>query len=199
MMPCDNDFPSSLSNEDLARHIKGNDRARANQCMSELYRREMQLMVKVALYIVKDCDLAEDLAHECFMEKVVVRRLNQYSEGNVGSWLRVCVRHQCYTDFRRRANRTVHQDVDDERYRDATNAVEIEDVAINQLTFNCAWEKFRKTATEYELAVMDEFLDKRKVSLVADAMGLPPKTVTNMLCKARKRFLSLLIECGQDQ
>ena len=199
MMPIDNDFPSSLSHEDLVRHIKGHDPARANQCMSELYRREMQPMVKAALPIVKDCDLAEDMAHDCFMEKVVVRRLDQYSEGNVSSWLRVCVRNQCYTYFRKRANRTVHQDVDDERRSGATIVGSIEDVLINQLTFNCAWEKFRRTATKYELAVMDEFLDKRKVGLVADAMGLPSEAVSNMLFKARKRLTSLLIECGQGQ
>lgn len=198
-MPIDNDFPSSLSHEDLVRHIKGHDPARANQCMSELYRREMQPMVKVALLYVEDCDLAEDLAHDCFMEKVVVRRLDQYSEGNIGSWLRVCVRNQCYTYFRKRANRTDQKGVDDERLSGATIVGSVEDVLINRLTFNCAWDKFRRTATKSELAVMEEFLDKRKVSLVADAMGLPPEAVSHTLYRARRRFSSLLIECGQSQ
>ena len=168
--------------------------------IEELYQRVMQTLIAVALKITPDCDTAEDIAHEVFVDKVVARHLSEYHDGNFMGWLCTCVQNRCKSYHRSAAQR--HEQPMDEASIDGLFAdrhqPSLETATVNELALQCAWAKFDREASDLEKQTLMLYLQMEEVKLVAELMGRSAEQVSSTLYKARKRLARLLVECGHD-
>ena len=166
--------------------------------IGELYQRVMQKLIAVALRNVADCDTAEDIAHEVFVEKVVVRHLSEYSDGNFMGWLCTCVQNRCKSYHKSAVQRREQLTDDDslDGMRSDRQAASPEVEALNDLAFQSAWARFDQEASDLEKQTLILYLQMEEVKVVAEVMARPADQVSNILYKARKRLARLLAECG---
>ena len=168
--------------------------------IEELYQRVMPVLIAMALKITPDCDTAEDIAHEVFVEKVVAKHLSEYHDGNFMGWLCTCVQNRCRSFHRSAAQR--HEQQMDEASVDTLSAARhqpsLEATMVNELALQCAWAKFDQEASDLEKQTLMLYLQMEEVKLVAEVMARSAEQVSNTLYKARKRLAKLLVECGHN-
>ena len=168
--------------------------------IEELYGRVMPTLIGAAQKIMPDCDTAEDMAHDVFVEKVVSRHLSEYQDGNFIGWLCTCVQNRCKSFHRLAAQR--HEMQMDDAGLDALSADRdpsgLETTMMNELAWQCAWAKFDREATALEKQTLMLYLQMEEVKLVAAFMERSAEQVSSTLYKARQRLARLLAECGHS-
>lgn len=169
--------------------------------IGELYERVMPTLIATALKITPDCDTAEDIAHDVFVEKVVSKHLSEYQDGNFMGWLCTCVQNRCKS-FHRLATQRHEMQMDDASLdtlsadRDQTS---LETTTMNELAWQCAWAKFDREATALEKQTLILYLQMEEVKQVAAFMDRSAEQVSSTLYKARQRLARLLVECGHNE
>jgi RNA polymerase sigma factor (sigma-70 family) len=188
-----------LSIQELASSIRtepGNDAF----LIEELYQRVMPTLITVALKITPDCDTAEDIAHEVFVDKVVAKHLSEYHDGNFMGWLCTCVQNRCKSFYRLAAQR--HEQSMDDASLDSLSAdrhePSLEATMVNELAWQCAWAKFDREASILEKQTLMLYLQMEEVKLVAEVMDRSAEQVSSTLYKARQRLARFLVECGHN-
>jgi RNA polymerase sigma factor (sigma-70 family) len=173
---------------------KGVDKQFLSGVIDQLYRELVPEMVAECTRHGLDCDDAEDLAHEVFEEKVILRRLAEYQPtGSLRAWLRICTRNRCRDRQRHRSRRNiVPLDESDESDRDPSDFV-CDLLALS--VWEDVYNRFATAASELENEVLLLFIETNDVQEVAERTRRAPTNISKILYKARQK----LRKCLEDE
>ncbi len=172
---------------DIQQHLDGR---RYREAFELLVDRFQNKVFRLALSLVRDETLAQDLAQEVFLK--VWKALPGYQgEALLSTWIYAISRNTCLTELRRRAaRRTVSlSEPAVEDALDSISALQANDPEAGaemdvQAMLEGLPEKYRRVITLF-------YLEQRSYEEVGARLGLPLGTVKTFLYRAKKALLKL--------
>lgn len=176
-----------LMEADIRQHLDGR---RYREAFELLVDRFQNKVFRLALSLVRDETLAQDLAQEVFMK--IWKALPGYQgEASLSTWIYAISRNTCLTELKRRAaRRTVSlSEPAVEDALDSISALQANDPEAGaemdvQAMLEGLPEKYRRVITLF-------YLEQRSYEEVGALLGLPLGTVKTFLYRAKKELLKL--------
>lgn len=189
----------ALSDQDVARHaVQGREAA-----YRELIRRYQRPVFSLVYRMVRDRELAEDLAQETFIK--VLNAIDSYRpEYKFSSWIFKIANNAAIDQLRRRGLNTLS--LDGSPHAESADAIEattlqISDGAENQLDEVASRElgsqievAINQLRPEYRSCIILRHIDGRPYEEIAEMLDLPLGTVKTYIHRARNELRILLAD-----
>lgn len=170
--------------------------ARKDQAaMEALYLRHNVRVFRFLVRLVRNPDLAEDLAGDVFLD--VWRQAGQFeARSSVSTWLLSIARFKALSSFRRKSPETSDPETTEEIEDEAdTPEISLQKVSKAQALRLCV----ERLSREHREVVDLVYYHEKKVDEVAAILGIPEATVKTRMFYARKRLSEILREAGIDR
>jgi RNA polymerase sigma-70 factor (ECF subfamily) len=172
------------TDEELVKAVRGGDR----EAFGPLVQRYQQRAVAVASHLLGDCDEAEDLAQEAFVEAYLhLARLREPAKFK--SWLLGILHHQCLKHLRRRRRQPLVISLDDPRVA-ATLATPGPAEAMGRDLLAL----LERLPENYREVLVAKYLEERTYEEIAALLGLTVNNVYVRVSRAKEKLWQLMAE-----
>jgi len=165
--------------------------------MTDIYETHKYAMLRYALSITKNQEMAEDAIHNAFLAIIKNKeKFFQLSCRDLRIQIVIIVKNKCI-DLIRQQNKNTHEHLDDLEYELATDAVPVED----QIVMNEDYETMRK-----HVALLDEtsrlVLEMKYIlgmtyKEIGEELGMTAKHVDTKILRAKEKVRKLAVIGGR--
>ena len=176
----------SLSDRELVTVILGGHR----DCLNELYRRYQDRVYYKCLGMVKDANLAQDLAHDVFIK--VFTNLHKYQgKADLSFWIYAITYNHCVTHLKR-AKRLRFDTIDEtldpaDGGPQSLNEKQLQDLRLDQLA-----RLLKELRPEEEVLLILKYQEAMSIKQIAAILQLSESAVKMRLKRSRERLGNLL-------
>jgi RNA polymerase sigma-70 factor (ECF subfamily) len=169
--------------EEIRQHL---DAGRHREAFELLVDRYQDKVFHLALSLMRDRQLAEDMAQEAFMR--IWKGLAGYrGAASLSTWIYAVARNTCLSELKRRASRprlVMEESALDHAVEAPAAGPDSESALDVKVLLDRLPERYRQALTLY-------YLEERSYQEVADMLGVPTGTVKTFLHRAKKELVEL--------
>ncbi|WP_020569286.1 RNA polymerase sigma factor [Neolewinella persica] len=176
---------SGLSDEELVASIQGGK----GHLFSELYERYATKVFYRCLGVVKDKNLAQDLAHDVFVK--VFSNLSKYrATSDFSFWINAITYNHCIS-YLRSAKRLRFEAIDETNNQEDDGDILLHEKLVRELQISQLDRLLKKLKPEEEVILMMRYQDGMQVRQIATILGIGESAVKMRLKRGRQRLAEL--------
>lgn len=188
---------AALTDRELVSHIlETAQEARKRRGQEELYRRYSGKVYYKCLTIVKDPEVAKDMAHDIFVK--IFLRLDRYKgQANFYSWVFAITYNHCF-DFLRQKKKMYTVEVTEMHTELAEDTAELEHKLLKEANLEIM-EGAMQQLSEMERTMLTMFYqDGMSIKMMAKVLGLGESAIKMRLKRSRNKLAQLIQKSMRD-
>ncbi len=162
--------------------------------LAELYDRYARLVYSIALRMLRDSEVAEEVVQDVFTK--VWRHAQEYSpdRGRVSTWVASIARHSCLDELRRRHVRPQPQSIEEESPMELAGADNPEDAAVDAIERARVRHALAQIPAEQRATIELAFFEGMTQQEIATRTQTPLGTVKTRIHLGMRKLRELLKE-----
>lgn len=188
---------AALTDREVVAHIlEATQEVQKRQGQEELYRRYSGKVYYKCLNLVKDPEIAKDLAHDIFVK--IFLRLDRYKgQANFYSWIFAITYNHCF-DFLRQKKKMYTVDVTDLQIELAEDTTELEHKLLKEANLT-VMERAMEQLSDMEKTMLTMFYqDGLSIKMMAKTMNLGESAIKMRLKRSRNKLAQLIQKSMRD-